>query len=269
MERLVYTGSSKLLAMSFDLPKPLLNSSIQKIIWNLRITKQSTIGCTPFEKHFNRTANTRWKNRISFNNRLDKGKWRARNWRARNWELHDGAEDGYLNANMDTQSDPEKNLPLALTIPSTPVPEVHIPGKGALVSGGKYYRTATTIKNRALYFNLVKEDIIDSSEHTITLDKGHILRKSDLAFKGKLLPGPRKIAVYQSPIGHNITLHSSLAGKRKLSPPKKTKVTDHSQPRQGTSRADGPTQVSGSSKDAANTHDLTQNTSGSSSFRHP
>ena len=69
---MVYTIKSKLLAISFNLPKPSLNSLIEKIIWNLRIKKQASTGCTPFEKHFNRTANTRQKNLISFDNRLDK-----------------------------------------------------------------------------------------------------------------------------------------------------------------------------------------------------
>ena len=80
--------------MLFELPKPSLNSLIKKIICNLRITKQPSNGCTPFEKHFTGTANTRWKNLISFDNRLDKGKSILSDQRARNWELHDGAEDG-------------------------------------------------------------------------------------------------------------------------------------------------------------------------------
>ena len=44
VERLVYTIKSKLLAMSFELPKPALNSSIGKVIWNLRISKQASNG---------------------------------------------------------------------------------------------------------------------------------------------------------------------------------------------------------------------------------
>ena len=74
VEKLVYTIKSKPLAISFELPKPSLNESIEKIIRNLRISKQSAIGCTPFEKHFYRVANTRWKNLMSDNDHLDKGK---------------------------------------------------------------------------------------------------------------------------------------------------------------------------------------------------
>ena len=89
-ERLVYTIKSKLLAMSFELPKPSLNESIEKIILNSRITKQSAIGCTPIQKHFNRVANTRWKNLMSNFDHLDKGKAIVSKERATNWEFHDG-----------------------------------------------------------------------------------------------------------------------------------------------------------------------------------
>ena len=165
---------------------------------------------------------------------------------------------------------PVDNLPLDQTIPSAHAPEVHNLSKVPRdttkpVSGGKYYRRATNRKNWEPHFNLAKEDIIDSSEHTITLDSGHILRKTDLAFKGKLLPGPKKMVVNQSSIGQNTTLHSSLARKKKLSPLKKFMVTDHSELRQGSSGSDGPTQASGSSKEAATTHYLTHNSSRSSS----
>ena len=181
--------------MSFYLPKPSLNSSIGKIIWNLRITKQASIGCTAFAKHINRAPSTRWQNLISFDNRLDKGKLILSNRRAWNWELHDGAEDGYLDKEKDSPSDPEDNWPLA--IPNTNTPEGHNQNRGPraskkLVAGGKLYRRATNRKNGKPYFNLVKKDIIDSSDHTITLDNGHIWQKSDLAIKRKLLPGPKK-----------------------------------------------------------------------------
>ena len=33
--------------MPFELPKPSLVCSIEKIFWNLRITKHLSIGCTP------------------------------------------------------------------------------------------------------------------------------------------------------------------------------------------------------------------------------
>ena len=102
--------------MSFELPKPSLIESIEKIIWNFRISKQSAIGCTPFEKHFTRVANTRWKNLMSDIEHLDKGKDILSKDRATNWELHDGAEDGYLDKEKDSTSDPEDNVPLSRTV---------------------------------------------------------------------------------------------------------------------------------------------------------
>ena len=179
VERLVYTIKSKFLAMSFDLPKPSLNSSIEIIIWNLRTWKQASTGCTPFEKHFNRTANTRWKNLVSFDDRLDKEKSILSNRRSSNLELHDRPENGYLDENTDSTSDPDDSLPLAQTFPSTPTTEGHkqspsLNTSKKVVAWGKLYRRATNRKNGETYFNLVKKDIKDSSDHTITLDNGHI-----------------------------------------------------------------------------------------------
>ena len=81
------------MAVLFDLPKPTFNSSTEKNIWNLRIMKQPSKDCTPFEKHFDRTANTRSKNQIFFDNRLDKGKSIISDQREKNWELYDGVQD--------------------------------------------------------------------------------------------------------------------------------------------------------------------------------
>ena len=86
-----------------------------------------------------------------------------------------------------------------------------------------------------------------------------------MAIKGKLLPGPKKISVNQPSIGHNSHVRSSFAGKSKLSPPKKTIVTDNLQLRQGTSGAGKPTQTSDSPIDAETTQDLINISSGSSS----
>ena len=126
VEKLVYTIKSILLAMSFELPKPSRNESIEKIIWNLRITKQSAISCTPFEKHFNRVANTKWKNLMSNIDHLDKGKAIMPKDRATNWELHDGAEDGYMDEEKDSTSDPEESMPLSRTFNLHTTPDVTI-----------------------------------------------------------------------------------------------------------------------------------------------
>ena len=227
--------------MSFELPKPSLNKSTEKIIWNLRISKQSAIGCTPFEKKFIGVANTRWKNLMSDIDHLDKGKAIMSKDRATNWEPHDGAEDGYLDEEKDSTSDPEDNLPLARTVTLNTTPDdinqfSEPLAKRKAVMGGNLYRKVSNRKNRDPYFNLVYKDIIDSSEHTITLDNGHVLRKLGLAIKGKILPGPKKIIVNQTPTGHKLHTHSSLAEKRKLSPSKKAVSTPAGHSGLGTSR---------------------------------
>ena len=144
VERLAYTITSKLLAMSFELPKPSLIESIEKVIWNLRISKQSAIGCTPFEKHFNRAANTRWKNLMFDFDHLDKGKDIISKDRATNWELHDGAENGYLDEEKDSTSDPEGNLPLVRTFTLNTNPDDNKQASEPLakkaVIGGNLYR---------------------------------------------------------------------------------------------------------------------------------
>ena len=157
VEKLVYTIKSKLLAMSFELPKPSLNESIEKIIWNLRISKQSAIGCTPFEKHLNRVANTRWKNLMSDIDHLYKGKAIMFKNRATNWELHDGAEDGYLDEEKDSTSDPEDNLPLSrtATLNTNPndIKQASEPlAKRKAVMGGNLYRKVSNRKNRVPLF---------------------------------------------------------------------------------------------------------------------
>ena len=257
--------------MSFELPKPYLNDSIEKIIWNLRISKQSAIGCTPFEKHFNRVANTRWKNRMSKIDHLDKGKAIMSKERATNWELHDGAEDGYMDEEKDSTSDPEENMPLARIFSLHTTPDVTFRtseplGKRKAVMAGNLYRKVSNRKNRDPYFNLVKKDIIDSSEHTVTLDNGHVLCKSDLAIKGKILPGPKKIIVNQTPTGHNLHTYSSLAGKRKLSPPKKAGSTPAGHSSQGTPRTDNTRAGTSAPTASTATQDSPRFSSGSSSL---
>ena len=172
---------------------------------------------------------------------LDKGEAIMSKDRATNWEPHDRAEDGYLDEEKDSTSDPEDNLPLSRTVTLNTNPDdinqTSEPlAKRKAVMGSNLYRKVSNRKNRDPYFNLVKKDIIDSSEHTITLDNGHVLRKSDLALKGKILPGPKKIIVNQTPTGHKLHIHSSLAGKRKLLPPKKAVSTPSGHSGQGTSR---------------------------------
>ena len=131
--------------------------------------------------------------------------------------------------------------------------------------GGNLYRKVSNRKNRDPYFNLVKKDIIDSSEHTLTLDNGHVLRKSDLAIKGKILPGPKKIIVNQTPTGHKLHTQTSLAGKRELSSPKNAVSTPAGHSGQGTSRTSNTRAGTGAPTVSAATQDSSRISSGSSS----
>ena len=63
-----------------------------------------------------------------FDSNLDKGKSILSDQRAKKWELYAGAEDGYLDADMETQTGSQENLPLALSRPTT---ELHRPGKAS------------------------------------------------------------------------------------------------------------------------------------------
>ena len=83
--------------------------------------------------------------------------------------------------------------------------------------GGNLYKKVSNWKNRDPCFNLVKRDIIDTSEHTITLDNVHVLRKSGLAIKGKILRGPKKIIVNQTPTGHKLLKYRILVVAAHLS----------------------------------------------------
>ena len=207
---------------------------------------------------------------ISFDNRLDKGKYIPLYHRARSWELTDDAKDGYLNADIKMQTFSEGNLPLALTHSRTHVTETLNPGKGSrpkikLASGGKYYRRPADRKNREPCSNLMKDDIIDSFDHPITLDNGHIQRKLDLTFQGKLLPGPNKIVMNHTPFGHKLTLSSSLAGIGKLSPPKKIIGRDQTHLRQGSTRVDTHSRTPGLQTGTTAAYNFLRNTSSSSS----
>ena len=82
--------------MSFNDPKSSLNTAIDKIIWNIRSTKQSSIGCFPFSKHFNISPNTFLKSLVSLAICLDKGKSILTKDRAQDWGADDAFEDGYL-----------------------------------------------------------------------------------------------------------------------------------------------------------------------------
>ena len=102
--------------------------------------------------------------------------------RVKNWELHDGAEDGYEDAVLDSSSG--SDIPLVKITHrnrATPIPIGHRKRHAIskMTTGVNLLRENTIRKNADPYFNPVKEAIVYSSDHTVTLVNGHILRKSD------------------------------------------------------------------------------------------
>ena len=75
----------------------------------------------------------------------------------------------------------------------------------------------------------MKKNVIDSSDHKITLENGHLSYKSILAYKEKLLPGPTKSLFKPTPMVRNFNQPLILARNRKLSLPKKVLVRTHLQ----------------------------------------
>ena len=151
--------------------------------------------------------------------------------RDRNWELHDGAQDGYEDAHMNFSSESEANNPLAKFLSgnrTTPIPIAQRRQSSHMKIIN--FKKNTNRKNGDPYFNPVKEAIVGSRYYTVTLKNGHILRKLDLAIKGKILPGLSKILVNQKPRSTDSINIPSLAGKRKMSPTKK-KIRANSQKR--------------------------------------
>ena len=164
---------------------------------------------------------------ISVDNRLVQGKFILSDRRAMDCELHDGAEDGYEDADMDLPSDSEANFPLPKISSGNrkiPIPTAQRrqSSQMKLTTRGILFRKNNNRKNGDPYFNPVNEPIVDSSDHTVTLEIRHSSRKLDLAIKGKLFPGPPKIFVNPPPRGTYSVENTSLAGKSKIPPPKKT-----------------------------------------------
>ena len=109
VERLIYTIEAKLLAMLFNEPKPTLNAAIDKVIWNIRSTKQTSIGCSPFSKHFNRSPNTVWKSQVSHAINFDKGKSIKSRDRAQDWGINDTIKVGIWKRQVHTRERPNQH----------------------------------------------------------------------------------------------------------------------------------------------------------------
>ena len=198
--------------MSFNDPKPSLNTAIDKIIWNIRSTKQSSIGCSPFSKHFNRSPNTFWKSLVSHAISLDKGKLILSKDRVQDWGADDAFEDGYLeNRAMDErgyESDPadkaDRNLQRA-------------PLANPFSQGGNWFRRTVNRREGEPYFKPLGGKPLSDTKHTVTLDNGHVIRKSDLAFN-KIQPSA--LTTF-SAIPNSLINKNDLAGKRKRNSPSK------------------------------------------------
>ena len=195
--------------MSFNDLKPSLNTAIDKVIWNIHSTKQSSIGCSPFSKHFNRSPNTLWKSLVSHAISLKKGKSILSKDRAQDWGADDAFEDGYLeNRAMEErgyETDPadkvDKNLQRA-------------PLSNPFSQGGNWFRRTVNRREGEPYFKPLGGKPLSDKKHTVTLDNGYVIRKSDLAFNKIQPAAPR--ARPNSLINNN-----DLAGKRKRNSPSK------------------------------------------------
>ena len=172
--------------MSFNDPKPSSNTAIDKIIWNIRSTKQSSIGCSPFSKHFNRSANTFWKSLVPHAISLDKGKSILSMDRVQDWGADDAFKDGYLeNRAMDErgyESDPadkaDRNLQRA-------------PLSNPFCQRGNWFRRTVNRKEGEPYFKPLGGKPLSDTKHEVTLDNGHVIRRSDLVFNKIQPSAPR------------------------------------------------------------------------------
>ena len=107
--------------------------------------------------------------------------------------------------------------------------------------------------------------MIDSSDHTITLDNGHILQKSDLAIKGKLFPSPKKNRGEPTIHRAQVTCTFEFSQKEEAISAKEDDIDRHPSAKAGHPRAGRPTQTSYSPTDAEITQDLIHISSVSSS----
>ena len=206
VEILIHTVEAKLLATLFNDPNPSLITAIDKIIWNIRSTKQSSIGCSPFSKHFNRSPNTFWKSLVSHAISLDKGKSILSKDRAQDWGADDAFEDGYLeNRAMEErgyESDPadraDRNLQRA-------------PLSSPFSQEGNWFKRTVNRREGEPYFKTLGGKPLSDTKHTVTLDNGHVIRKSDLAFN-KIQPSA---PVTFSTIPNSLINNNDLGSKRK------------------------------------------------------
>ena len=165
-----------------------------------------------FFKHFKRFPNT-FRNSLVFHAiSLDKGKSILSKDRAQDWGADDAFEDGYLeniaSEKRGYESDPsdkaDRNLQRA-------------PLSSPFSQGGNWFRKTVNRREGEPYFKPLGGKPLSDTKHTVTLDNGHVIRKSDLAFNKTQPSVPRKLSAVSKPL----IINHDLAGKRKRNSPSK------------------------------------------------
>ena len=124
--------------------------------------------------------------------------------RAQDWGENDAFEDGYLeNTAADKrgyESDPLDKLVRNLQ---------RAPLSNPFSQRGNWFRKAVNRREGEPYFKPLGEKPLSDTKHMVTLDNGHMLRKSDLAFNKTQPSAPNKF----SAVPNSINNSHDLAGK--------------------------------------------------------
>ena len=171
VEGLIYTIKAKLIVTSFNEPKPTPNAAINKTIWNLHSRKQSSIGCSPFSKHFNRSPNTFCKSLVSRAISLDKEKSILSRDRPQDWGVNDIIEDSYLEETILDRRGYESD-----TMDKTDQDPQRAPLSNPFNQRGNWLRKTVNRREGEPYFKPLGGKHLSDTTQTVTLDNGHILR---------------------------------------------------------------------------------------------
>ena len=141
---------------------------------------------------------------------LDKGKSILTKDRAQDWGADDAFEDGYLEDRAiderGYESDPadkvDRNLQRA-------------PLSNPFSQGGNWFRKTVNRREGEPYFKPLGSKPLSDTKHTVTLDNGHVIRKSDLAFNKTQPAAPKTFSARPNSLINS----NDLAGKRKKNSP--------------------------------------------------
>ena len=129
--------------------------------------------------------------------------------RAQVWGANDAFEDGYPeNTAADKkryESDPSDKLDRNFQ---------RAPLSNPFSQGGNWFRKTINRREGEPYFKPLGGKPLSDTKHRITLDNGHVLRKSDLAFNKNLQSAPSKFSAVPNSINNS---HDSRETKEKLS----------------------------------------------------